>query len=169
MQIWQANSPTSKLGMRRCLLPSRRMQTGWRQSRMPRIARITMRRRHNPQWQIEALWRSQIPEEIADRWNYPSLTPRAKRLILGLNSARLYGLPPAAIRYGDGALPTYPADPALQLNGQMDTILRGVGYPEPVVSASLMPQDRIAKAKQWLDDIGAGRSNTRFGWMRTRV
>ena len=51
----------------------------------------------------------------------------------------------------------------------MDTILRGVGYPEPVVSASLMPQDRFAKAKQWLDDIGAGRSNTRFGWMRTRV
>lgn len=122
-----------------------------------------------PQWQIEALWRSQIPEEIADRWNYPSLTPRAKRLILGLNSARLYGLPRAAIRYRDGALPTYPADPALQLGGQMDTILRGVGYPEPVVSASLMPQDRFAKAKQWLDDIGAGRSNTRFGWMRTRV
>src|SRR4029434_10069777 len=108
-------------------------------------------------------------EESAVRWNYPSLAPRAKRLILGLNSARLYGLPPFAIRYRDGALPTYPADPALESDGQMDTILRGVGYPARVVSASLMPQDRFAKAKQWLDDIGAGRSNTRFGWMRTRV
>src|SRR5207247_9982725 len=45
-----------------------------------------------PQWQIEALWRSQIPDDIADRWGYSPLTEGAKRHILGLNSARLYGL-----------------------------------------------------------------------------
>jgi|SRR6266850_890385 len=45
-----------------------------------------------PQWQIEALWRSQIPEDMRDRWDYPELDEDAKRKILGLNSARLYGL-----------------------------------------------------------------------------
>jgi hypothetical protein len=49
-----------------------------------------------PQWQIEALWRSRIPDDIADRWGYPQLNEGAKRKILGLNSARLYGMAPAA-------------------------------------------------------------------------
>jgi hypothetical protein len=44
------------------------------------------------QWQIEALWRFQIPEELRQRYGYPALTERAKRKILGLTSARLYGL-----------------------------------------------------------------------------
>src|SRR5947209_3908151 len=46
----------------------------------------------SPQWQIEALWRFQIPDEMRKRWGYPELTETAKRKILGLNSARLYGL-----------------------------------------------------------------------------
>ena len=45
-----------------------------------------------PQWQIEALWRFQIPERIQEKWHYPALTEWDKRNILGLNSARLYGL-----------------------------------------------------------------------------
>ena len=48
----------------------------------------------SPQWQIEALWRFQIPEEMCRRYGYPRLTPQIKRKILGLNSARLYGLQP---------------------------------------------------------------------------
>ncbi len=32
-----------------------------------------------PQWQIEALWRSEIPDDIADRWNYAiRRTPRSR-------------------------------------------------------------------------------------------
>ena len=46
----------------------------------------------SPQWQIEKLWRFQIPEEIREQYGYPELTDRAKRKILGLNSARLYGI-----------------------------------------------------------------------------
>jgi hypothetical protein len=122
-----------------------------------------------PQWQIEALWRSQIPDDIADRWGYPPLTEGAKRHILGLNSARLYGLPAAAARYHDGGLQDYATAPELQPGGSMDTVLRGVGYPEPVTPASLIPEDRFAKVKRWADDLGFGRSNTRNGWMRTRV
>src|SRR5919198_2565426 len=43
-----------------------------------------------PQWQIEAFWRFQIPQDIAKKYGYPQLTEGDKRKILGLNSARLY-------------------------------------------------------------------------------
>src|SRR6266705_429515 len=112
---------------------------------------------------------AQIPDDIAYRWGYPPLTEGAKRQILGLNSARLYGLPAAAVRYTDGGLPNYATAPELQAGGSMDTVLRGVGYPEPVVPAALMPEDRFAKLKRWADSMGLGRSNTRNGWMRTRA
>ena len=36
-----------------------------------------------PQWQIDALWRFQIPDQIQEKWRYPSLDHRAKRKILG--------------------------------------------------------------------------------------
>ena len=39
-----------------------------------------------------AFWRFQIPEELRKKYGYPELTRRAKRKILGLNSARLYGI-----------------------------------------------------------------------------
>ena len=122
-----------------------------------------------PQWQIEALWRSQIPDDIADRWHYPPLSEGAKRKILGLNSARLYGLPVAASKYGDGNLASYPTAPELQPGGRLDAVLRGVGYPTPVVSASLIPDDRFSKLKRWAEESGRGRSDTRHGWIRTRV
>jgi hypothetical protein len=44
----------------------------------------------SPQWQIDAFWRFEIPEEIREKWGYPQLTKSAKRKILGLNNARLY-------------------------------------------------------------------------------
>src|SRR4029453_12280090 len=46
----------------------------------------------SPQWQIEALWRFQIPEAMRENYGYPELTEKAKRKILGLNSAKLYGI-----------------------------------------------------------------------------
>src|SRR2546425_4277658 len=46
----------------------------------------------SPQWQIEALWRFQIPEAMRKKYGYPELTERAKRKILGLTSAKLYGI-----------------------------------------------------------------------------
>ena len=41
----------------------------------------------SPQWQIEALWRFQIPEAMREKYGYPALTESAKRKILGLTSA----------------------------------------------------------------------------------
>jgi hypothetical protein len=120
-----------------------------------------------PQWQIEALWRFQIPDSIAERWNYPQLTNAAKRKILGLNSARLYGLPVATVRYGQGNLAGYGAAPELQPGGAMDNVLMGPGYPTPIVPASSMPEDRLSRLKRWADDLALGRNNTRRGWIRT--
>jgi predicted TIM-barrel fold metal-dependent hydrolase len=122
-----------------------------------------------PQWQIEALWRSRIPDDIRDRWDYPQLTQGAKRQILGLNSARLYGLAPSTPRYADGSLPNYATAPELQDGGRMDLVLRGPGYPEPVVPASLSPSDRFARLRKEADEMAWGRSHTRFGWIRSRV
>src|SRR2546425_476173 len=122
-----------------------------------------------PQWQIEALWRYQIPESIANRWNYPELTRAAKRKILGLNSARLYGLPAAARRYGQGNLGAYATAPELQPGGAVDSMLHGPGYPTPIVPASPLPEDRLSRMKKWVDELAFGRSNTRRGWIRTAV
>ncbi|MPY72611.1 MAG: hypothetical protein GEU92_21525 [Alphaproteobacteria bacterium] len=33
-----------------------------------------------------------MPEELQDRYGYPEITDRAKRKILGLNQARLFGV-----------------------------------------------------------------------------
>ena len=127
-----------------------------------------------PQWQIDALWRFQIPAQIQDKWKYPSLTRAAKRNILGLNSARLYGLYGSATRpvgapgspYKQGSLADYAS--YMQPGSSIDDVLQGVGYPEPIVPASLLPNDNFTKMKKQYAEMGLGRSNTRFGWMRAR-
>jgi uncharacterized protein len=127
-----------------------------------------------PQWQIDALWRFQIPDQIQDKWKYPSLDHGAKRNILGLNSARLYGLYGSAARpvgaqgspYKQGSLADYAS--YMQPGSSIDDVLQGVGYPEPITPASLLPNDNFTKMKKNYAEMGLGRSNTRFGWMRTR-
>lgn len=46
----------------------------------------------SPQWQIDAFWRFQIPERLREQFDYPQLDHKAKLRILGLNSAKLYGI-----------------------------------------------------------------------------
>ena len=128
-----------------------------------------------PQWQIEALWRFQIPEELCERWNYPQITERDKRNILGLNSARLYGLygrqavavgePGSA--YRQGRLNTYARH--MQPGSPIDQVLTGVGYPTPIKPVDLIPNDNFTKLKNLRTDANLGRSNQRFGWMRTQA
>jgi Predicted metal-dependent hydrolase of the TIM-barrel fold len=50
----------------------------------------------SPQWQIEAFRRFQMPAELIERFAYKALTDGVKRKILGLNSARIYGVDVAA-------------------------------------------------------------------------
>jgi uncharacterized protein len=48
----------------------------------------------SPQDQIQAFRAFEISEELQERHGYPALTPERKAKILGLNSARLYGVEP---------------------------------------------------------------------------
>lgn len=50
------------------------------------------------QEQIVALRAFQIPVSMQDQYGYPPLTDSARRKILGLNGARVYGVDPAAVR-----------------------------------------------------------------------
>jgi len=126
-----------------------------------------------PQWQVEALWRFQIPEQIQERWHYPALTERDRRNILGLNSARLYGLRGRDARgigapgsaYRTGNLPRYSS--AMRPGSAIDNVMTGVGYPTPITPVNLIPNDNITKAKADYTASGAGPTITRRGWIRT--
>jgi predicted TIM-barrel fold metal-dependent hydrolase len=50
----------------------------------------------NPQWQIDAFRRFQIPEQLVQGHGYPQLTDALKQKVLGENAARLWGLKTAA-------------------------------------------------------------------------
>lgn len=52
----------------------------------------------SPQWQIEALRRYQMPEQLMKQFGYKPLTPEVKSRIFGLNAARVYGVDPRAKR-----------------------------------------------------------------------
>ncbi len=57
----------------------------------------------SPQWQIEAFRRMEVPEDLRRRFDLPALGApdgALKSKILGLNSARLYGVDPAQVRGG---------------------------------------------------------------------
>jgi len=46
----------------------------------------------SPQWQIEALRRFEMPQELIDKFGYKPLTRQVKDKIFGLNAARVYGI-----------------------------------------------------------------------------
>ena len=109
-----------------------------------------------PQWQVEALWRFQIPDDIAERWGYPQLTEYDKRQILGLNSARLYGLyGRQAVGVGEPGSPYRQGNlaryaPLMQPGSAIDTVLEGVGYPTPItpVDSGRLPVGRPDPERQ---------------------
>ena len=126
----------------------------------------------SPQWQIEALWRFQIPEEMCRRWGYPRLTPQIKRKILGLNSARLYGLKGPAATVSPAVYKPVPQDYESRITAELKRILEFPGATAAAGSESEFAQygsDNLAKIKQAYSDAGGYRSNTRYGWLRTRT
>jgi len=115
-----------------------------------------------PQWQIEALWRFQIPEQIRERWGYPELTETAKRRILGLNSAPLYGLEVGA-EYG-----AIPAD----FESRITERLRKSLEMPPFADAWQNPtgqNDNLSKWRERYVAMGVEPRHTRYGWIRTSV
>jgi hypothetical protein len=106
------------------------------------------------------------------RYGYPRLTPQIKRKILGLNSARLYGLQPPhntvsrGLQAGAGGL-CGPHHPRAQANSRgPERSASRVGAASPLAQYE---SDGLAKLKQAYTEAGGTRSNTRYGWLRTRT
>ena len=109
----------------------------------------------SPQWQIEALWRFQIPEEMRKKWGYPELTERAKRKILGLNSAKLYGIK----TLDTGAYRPVPKDYESRMSDKLKTTLE-VGQ---------LKADNLSTMKETYAALAIEPDNVRYGWMRVRA
>ena len=131
----------------------------------------------NPQWQIEAFWRFQIPDEISDQWDYPELDKEAKRNILGLNSARLYKL-----RTGRGEDEDDHEHEDEHEHEHEHRRLSDIYKPVPANFESLIPNklktllefpgftsDNLSKIRAEYLAMGRQLDNTRYGWIRTRV
>jgi len=79
----------------------------------------------SPQWQIEALRRLEIPEDMQKKYGFPALggpNSTVKQMIFGTNAARLYGL---RLKAADNApLPAYSADRLASLKAEYDRSAR---------------------------------------------
>ncbi|MGC1458138.1 MAG: amidohydrolase family protein [Steroidobacteraceae bacterium] len=109
----------------------------------------------SPQWQIEAMWRFQIPEAMRRKYGYPEFTHEHKRKILGLNSARLYGID--VPRQFSAHFKPMPADYASKIPDSLKHLMEMPGY----------TADHLAQAKARYMESGAPPDHTRYGWVRT--
>src|SRR4029077_18157067 len=104
---------------------------------------------------MHALWRFQIPEDLRKKYGYPELTQDAKRKILGLNSAKLYGIKPLQGAEKDRVYRPVPKDYERRISKELKTIMEFPGY----------TADNMSKFKEKYVATGGERSNTRYGWM----
>jgi hypothetical protein len=112
----------------------------------------------SPQWQIDAFWRFQIPEDMRERYGYPEITFADKRKILGLNSARLYGITATAA----ADLPSYrpvPEDFEDRISDELKTLLEFPGF----------AADNMSRFKQRYAEAGATPDHVRYGWIRKQA
>jgi predicted TIM-barrel fold metal-dependent hydrolase len=110
----------------------------------------------SPQWQIETLWRFQIPAVMQKRWGYPELTQAAKRKILGLNSARLYGLSGAADAAPGGVYRPVPKTFESLIPDSLKTLMEFPGF----------ATDNLSRTRKEYQAMGGIPSHTRYGWVR---
>jgi len=104
----------------------------------------------SPQWQIDAMWRFQIPEDLQKKYGYPALTDDAKRKILGLNSAKLYGVDPKQ------QFKPVPKDYEKRMTPELRRIME----------LPAQTGDNLSKIKEQYVALGVERRNTRYGWIR---
>ncbi len=120
-----------------------------------------------PQWQVEALWRFQIPEEMSKKYGYPQLTEESRRKILGLNSARLYKLEAKAPVAAGGIYKPVPADFAGMVPADLKATLADAHGSKQGPQASLvLPRpDKFALLRSDYRLAGGTRDNLRYGWI----
>jgi hypothetical protein len=109
----------------------------------------------SPQWQIDALWRFQIPEALRKKYGYPEITETDKRKILGLTSAKLYGIREVSANDLSKYKPV-PKDYEQRMSKELKTLMELPGY----------TADDMSKFKDQYVAMGAEPSHTRYGWIR---
>jgi len=109
----------------------------------------------SPQWQIEAFWRFQIPEALRRKYGYPELTESAKRKILGLTSAKLYGIQAVDA----GVYRAVPKDYESRMTKELKTLLE----------FGQLRGDNLAKMKETYQSLAIEPDHSRYGWMRVRA
>jgi predicted TIM-barrel fold metal-dependent hydrolase len=112
----------------------------------------------SPQWQIDAFWRFQIPQEMREKYGYPELTLDAKRKILGLNSAKLYGIKGVESASFQKRFKPVPKDYEKRMSKELKTVMELPGF----------TADNMSKLKENYVATGGEPSNTRYGWVRTK-
>jgi hypothetical protein len=105
------------------------------------------------------MWRFEIPDSIRRKYGYPDLSKRAKRKILGLNSARLYKLAGEGEISRGGVYRPVPRDYDTRVPLKLKTLLEFPG----------LTGDVMAQARSEYLAAGAQPSHTRYGWVRTQV
>lgn len=113
----------------------------------------------SPQWQIEAFWRFQIPEDLQKKYGYPAITLDDKRKILGLNSAKLYGIKGVESGKLEKRFKPVPKDYEKRMSRQLKTTMEMPGF----------TADNMAKFKERYIASGGEPGNTRYGWIRTKA
>ena len=133
----------------------------------------------SPQWQIDALWRFQIPEAMRKKWGYPELTKEAKRKILGLNAARLYKIRAGEDQEEDDSPIFKPVPQNYQQLFDPET-KRIMEFPanwvpcfEPggtsTCATNPFAMDNMAKMRSAYAQAGGKPDHIRGGWLRTRL
>jgi predicted TIM-barrel fold metal-dependent hydrolase len=120
-----------------------------------------------PQWQIEALWRFQIPEAMAAKYGYPRLDEPARRKILGMNSARLYKLDPRMPVSPSGRYKPVPRDFPTRVPAELRATLANAPGSQQGSQALQHPPvpDRLAQLQSDYRAAGGVRDNLRHGWV----
>lgn len=106
----------------------------------------------SPQWQIEALWRFQIPEALRQKYGYPELTERAKRKILGLTSAKLYGIQ----SLDTAGYKPVPKDYESRMTKDFKTLME----------FGQLKADNMSRMKETYAALNIDPDHTRYGWIR---
>jgi predicted TIM-barrel fold metal-dependent hydrolase len=120
-----------------------------------------------PQWQIEALWRFQIPEAMAQKYGYPRLDERTRRKILGLNSARLYKLNSQATVSRAGPYQPVPRDFDARVPAELRATLADAPGSHQGTQSALHASaiDRLAQLRSDYHAAGGIADNRRRGWI----
>ena len=116
-----------------------------------------------PQWQIEAFWRFQIPQDMAKKYGYPALNEKVKRQILGLNSARLYNVSNRVASYKP-----VPFDYERRIPDSLKATLNFPGHSRPGADRGVLytaPTDKLAALREEYLAAGGHPSNRRYGWV----